>query len=130
MAKKIIDLIYPELCYQIVGILFEVYNQLGNGYEEKIYQKAIAEALKQSMLKFREQVYLRIDFKGKKVGKCYLDFLIEEKVVLEIKKGNHFSTVHIKQVYKYLVNNDFKLGILAYFAPRGVHYKRIVNVRN
>lgn len=70
--------------------------------------------------------------KGKKWEPIF-DFFIEGdggNVVLEIKKGDHFSKSHIDQVYQYLVSKDLKLGILAYFAPRGVHYKRIVNIKN
>ena len=84
------DLIYYNECYHIVGVLLSVYNQLGYGFDEKTYQKAVAEALRIA--------------------------------------GHHFSTAHINQLYQYLVAKNLKLGILAYFAPRGVHYKRIVNL--
>ena len=122
------DLLYPELSYQIVGILFDVYNQLGHGFSEKTYQKAIATALKGSNLKYSEQVYAPILYHGVKIATNYFDFLIDEKIVLEIKKGNHFAKSHIDQLYEYLKNQKLKLGILAYFAPRNVHFKRIVNL--
>jgi GxxExxY protein len=127
-AAKQEDLIYKDECYKIVGIILDVYNQLGYGYDEKTYQKAIAEALKQAGYTFTEQLYAPIIFKDKIIGKNFFDFLIENIIVLEIKKGDHFSNVHIKQVYQYLVSKNLKLGILAYFAPRGVHFKRIVNL--
>lgn len=95
---------------------------------EKIYQKAIAAALKNSGLKFREQVYAPLFYQGQRVGINYFDFLIENKLVLEIKKGDKFVKVHIEQLYQYLVVSKLKLGILAYFAPRNLHFKRIVNL--
>lgn len=122
------DLVYYDECYKVVGILLSVYNQLGYGYEEKTYQKAIAIALKNAGYKFIEQLYAPVVFEGKVIDKNFFDFLIENIIVLEIKRGVHFSTAHIKQVYEYLVAKKLKLGILAYFAPRGVHYKRIVNL--
>ncbi|MBI2966362.1 MAG: GxxExxY protein [Bacteroidetes bacterium] len=123
------DLIYPELCYQIIGILFEVYNQLGYGHSEKVYQKAVAVALKKAGLKFVEQIFYPILFNGTKISGGRFDFLIEDKIVLEIKKGDRFAKGHIDQLYGYLVNSKLKLGILAYFAPRNLHYKRIVNIK-
>ncbi|OFX40260.1 MAG: hypothetical protein A2X08_05760 [Bacteroidetes bacterium GWA2_32_17] len=123
------DLVYPELCYQIIGILFEVYNELGYGHAEKIYQKAVAIALKNAGLKFIEQKYYPLKFKGEKIGSGFFDFIIEDKIVLELKKGNRFVKAHIDQVYEYLVSNNLKLGILSYFAPRNLHYKRIVNLK-
>lgn len=122
------DLVYPELCYQIIGILFEVYNQLGYGHSEKTYQKAIAIASRKTGIMFKEQIYFPLMFKGEKIETNYFDFLIEEKLVLEIKKGDRFVKAHIEQLYQYLVTSNLKLGILAYFAPRNLHYKRIVNV--
>ena len=123
------DLVYPELSYQIVGVLFEVYNQLGYGYSEKTYQKALSLALKGAGLKYKEQVYFPLMFMGEKIRKNFFDFLIEDKIVLEIKKGSHFAKAHIDQIYEYLVTSNLKLGILAYFAPRNLHYKRIVNIK-
>lgn len=122
------DLVYYDECYKIIGIVMSVYNQLGYGFEEKTYQKAIAIALEKSGFKFKEQLYAPVVFEGKVIDKNFFDFLIENIIVLEIKRGDHFSTAHIKQVYEYLVAKKLKLGILAYFAPRGIHYKRIVNV--
>lgn len=124
------DLIYPELCYRIVGVLFDVYNILGTGHLEKVYQKAVAEGLRKVNLQFQEQLYSPVEYLGKVVGKNYFDFLIEDKVVLELKKGDKFSKTHIDQVNQYLVSRDLRLGILAYFTPNKVHYKRIVNIKN
>lgn len=122
------DLVHKELCYQIVGVLFEVYKELGFGHPEKTYQRAISVALTERKIKFVEQLYVPVIFSGKVVGKNFLDFYIEDKVVLEIKKGDYFVPADIKQVYKYLVANDLQLGILAYFAPKTLHWKRIVNL--
>lgn len=124
------DLVYPELSFQVVGILFEVYNQLGYGFAEKVYQKATATGLKNSGLKFQEQVFAPVLFEHEQVGTGYLDFLIENKLVLELKKGDRFAKAHIDQVYQYLVSKNLKLGILAYFSPKKLHFRRIVNINS
>ena len=122
------DLVFPELSFQIVGILFDVYNKLGYGLSEKTYQNAISVALKNSGLIFREQADCPVIYQNKNVGRNYLDFLIEDKIILEIKRGDRFAKIHIDQVLQYLSINKLKLGILAYFAPRKLHYKRLVNL--
>jgi GxxExxY protein len=122
------DLIYPELSYTIVGILFEVYNNLGPGHKERYYQKAVATALKTANLSFDEQVYSPIIFKDSNVGNYFLDFLIENEVVLEIKSGEKFLKQNINQVYSYLKTKNLKLGILANFIKDGLKFKRIVNL--
>jgi GxxExxY protein len=121
------DLIYPELSYQIVGILFEVYNQLGPGYHERYYQKAIATALKDCNLPFRDQVYVPLIYKGKVIGRYYLDFLIDNKIVLEVKKGERFSKRNIDQVHAYLKAKKLKLGIIANFGQKELKFRRIIN---
>ena len=123
------DLVYPDLCYQIIGILFEIYRQLGSGYQEKYYQKILATELRRCGLYYREQVATPLIYKGDKIGNYFLDFVIGNKIVLELKKGDRFSQKHIEQVFAYLKATDLKLGIIANFTRDGVRFKRIVNLR-
>ena len=81
-TKKREDLVYYNECYEIVGILMNVQNHLGHGFDEKIYQKAVAEALSKAGYKFVEQLYAPILFEGKVIGKNFFDFLIEDAIVL------------------------------------------------
>jgi len=122
------DLVYPELSYQIIGVLFDVYNELGFGYSEKHYQKAIAMLLKERSMNFQEQVYMPVSFKEKVVGKYFLDFLIEDKTILEIKKEPRFSKGNVNQVLSYLNSTGKKLAILANFDRDGVKFRRFVNL--
>lgn len=123
------DLIYPKLCYQVMGILFEAYRQLGPGYQEKYYQKVVALELKNCKLNYKQQVRVPLEYKGAKVGNYFLDFLIENRMVLELKKGDRFSKKDIEQVYAYLKATGLKLGIIANFTSKGVRFKRIVNIK-
>jgi GxxExxY protein len=107
------EVIYPELSYKIVGILFEVYNQLGPGHREKVYENAIMNELKRGNLKCKQQVYHQVIFKEKLIGKYFFDILIEDKIVVEIKQGNKFSKNNIDQIFSYLKAKNLKLGIIA-----------------
>ena len=130
MIKYIIrkkDLLYPDLSYKIVGALFNVYNNIGSGHREKFYQRAIAIELKSIDIPYIEQLHVAIKFKDKIVGKYYLDFLIDNKIVLEIKKGEVFLRKNIEQIFSYLKAKRLKLGILANFTKSGLKFKRIVN---
>lgn len=121
-------MIYPELCYQIIGVLFDVYNKLGYGYKEEFYQRAVAKAFENSGLKFKEQVYAPVIFQDTNIGKNYFDFLVENKAVVELKRGNYFSKNHIEQLFNYLKVSKLQLGLLVYFNPQKLIFKRIVNI--
>lgn len=129
MKKIINDLIYPELSYKIIGILFEIFRQFGSGYQEKHYQKIIAIELKSAGLKFKKELPAKIKYKGEIVGKYFFDFLIDDKIILEVKKNNIYSKKHIEQVYGYLKTTNLKLGIIANFTKEGVKFKRILNIK-
>ena len=121
------DLIEPELSYKILGILFHVYNIIGPGHPEKVYQRAISQSLQEAKMLFQEQVLVPLIFENKSVGRYFLDFLIDDKVVLEIKSGERFSPKNIAQVNSYLKATKFQLAVLANFTRDGVVSKRLVN---
>ena len=120
------EIIYPELSYQIVGILFEVYNELGSGLREKTYQQAIKYLLINNKIKYSELLPVNLIFKDKIIGKYFIDFLIDDKIVLEIKANQRFTKIDVSQVYDYLKIAKKKLGILATFSIYGVKFKRII----
>jgi len=121
------DLVHPELSYKIIGSAFDVYNELGSGLNEKYYQKSLVENFLTNNLKFKEQLSCPVNYNGKVIGRRILDFLIEDKIIVELKKGSKFSKSHIDQVLEYLKINDLKLAILINFGNEGVIFKRIVN---
>lgn len=122
------DLVWPELSFKIVAVLFEVYKELGGVYQEKIYQRAVANELEKRGFVFEEQVIIPLQYKGENIGSYVLDFLIDNKVVLEIKKDKNFSRTNITQVHSYLRATGLQLGILGNFTAKGVRFKRIVNI--
>jgi len=124
------DLVEPELSYKIVGVCFRVENDLGPGLHEKYYQKGMAEGFREEAIPFREQVPVPLTFSGKVIGRYFLDFVVDDKIVVELKKGNRINRRHAEQVLAYLQSMNFPLGILVYFGSDGVTFKRIVNIRN
>jgi GxxExxY protein len=123
------DLIYKEECYKIIGFIFEVFNEVGYGHKEKFYQKAVANIFTENGIIFKEQLKARVKFKGKEIGYYLFDFLVLDKIVIELKQKNYFSKKDIEQLYSYLKAVNLKLGILVYFTNDGIRYKRIVNLK-
>jgi GxxExxY protein len=122
------DLVYPELSYEIVGCAYDVWDELGPGHLEKVYQKALGISLSARNLSFQEQIQYPVKFKNEIVGKGILDFLVEKKIILEIKKDEIFSKPNIEQVLNYLKISQLKLAILINFGKSGIKTKRIVNI--
>ncbi len=126
MSADFPELMYPELSFRLVGILFEVYNELGPGHKEKFYENAVAVALDKAGIRYTRQLYSPLTFSGTKVGSYFFDFLIEDSIVLELKQGERFSKRNLDQVLTYLKTHNLKFGI---FAQRDLKFKRVLNVR-
>ncbi len=126
--SKNVEVAYPELSYKINGVVFNVFKEIGSGHLEKYYQKAVAIELKKQGINFVEQRYVPVVYQGKSIGKYYLDFLVEDKIVLELKKGIFIPANLIQQTKKYLMALNLKLAIIACFTNKGVIIKRILNL--
>ena len=124
-ARK--DLVFPELSYEIIGCAFEVYNEVGGGHKENVYQKAMSIAFQKKNLRFQEQLYFPIKFKGNLVGKNFFDFNVEEKIIVELKARTRFSKADYEQVLEYLNDKKFKLALLINFTLNEVVCKRVIN---
>lgn len=121
------DLIYPELSYKLVGLAYNVFNELGHGHLEKIYQKAYAKELKEAEIVFKEQAPYKVIYKEEVIGNNYLDFLIDDKVIVELKRSDFHTKKYIDQVSNYIKVSDLKLALLINFTSSGVRIKRVVN---
>lgn len=124
------ELIYGELSHKIIGILFKVYNIIGPGFQEKYYQRAISKVLEKEGMPFLEQVKVTMDYGGLSIGRYFIDYVIDHKIVLEIKAKSFFSLKDIKQVLGYLKKSRIEVGILAAFTSEGVKIKRILKGKN
>lgn len=129
MAKTVHkeDLIYPELSYKIIGCAYEVFNEIGGGHRESAYQKALSLAFIKAGLNIKEQKYIPVKFIGVAVEKGFLDYFVEEKIVVEIKSLGYFTKGNYDQVLNYLNNSGSKLALLITFGRNEVRYKLVVN---
>ena len=121
------ELVFPDESYDLVGCAYTVFNKLKFGHQERIYQRAYANELKELGYKFQKEVVVHIEYSGERIGRYFLDFLINNEIVIELKVANDFHSIHIKQILTYLKSTNKKLGILILFTPEGIKYKRIVN---
>ena len=121
------DLVYPELSYQLIGIAFKVFNDLGWGHKEIYYQRAYATGLEESRIKFEREKCIAIFYGGKIIGRYKLDFVVDSKIVIEFKVRPRLGYIHIHQVLSYLKATNKKLAIVIYFTKDGVKYRRIIN---
>ena len=112
------ELLYKELSEKLIKAIFNVYNEIGFGYQEKEYQKAYAEELAAMGLKYVRELYSNLTYRGKFIRKYFLDFLVENKVVVELKVANDAYRQHFMQVLQYLKNNKLKLGLILVITPR------------
>lgn len=85
--KENVDaVIYKELSYQIVGCVFAVYNELGYGFKERYYEDAITKEFKSQNINFKRQLPYKVSYKGETIGTYRFDFLVEDKIIVELKK--------------------------------------------
>jgi len=126
-AKRIIrnpDLLYPDLSYKVVGAIYEVWKELGPVFKESVYQKALIEEFKKRNIPFISQKQISIFYSGKKVGVYVPDFVIDDKILLEIKHLPRLTFKEKKQVWYYLKGTNYKLLLLVNFGGRKLEIER------
>ena len=97
-------------------------------FREKHYQKAIELVFTKENIKYVSQCPYKVRYKERIIGRYFMDLLVENKIVIEIKRGDYFSKNNIDQIYNYLKAINLKLGILVNFTSKGLRYKRILNI--
>ncbi len=100
---------------------------MGYGYQEKYYQRAVAIELVRAGIRYTREMEGPLNYGEELIGKYFLDFVVENKVVLEIKISRFFNQQDIHQIMSYLKSSNLPLGILVLFTKEGVKYKRILN---
>lgn len=124
------EIVLPKLSYRIMEVLFTVHNKLGSGLLEKHYQKAIALELSKHKLLYEKERMVKLVYDGVSIGRYFLDFVIEDKVVLEIKATRLFGQGAFKQAYSYLKQLGLPLAIVVNFHSNRLKYKRIINSKS
>jgi len=118
--------LYKELSYKIIGCFYDVYNELGPAHKEQVYQEALKVIFIEKELAFRVNPRLKIVFRGKEIGIYEPDFIIEDKVIIELKSVLNMPKVFEKQLYYYLRGTDYKVGYLVNFGNEKIDIRRRV----
>jgi len=118
------DFKYFQLTQQIIGVYFDVYNELGMGFLESVYQKSLALALKSAGLEVFSRIDIPVWFRGQQVGQFEGDLLVEKCVLLELKAARALNSTHQAQLLNYLRATEIEVGLLLNFGPRP-EFKRV-----
>lgn len=118
------EILYKELAYQVVGAFYEVYNTLGPGFKEIIYHKALAIEFTLRKIPFVTKKQVSIEYKGKNTGIYEPDFVVDNKILIEINAVSQMPEVSEKQLYYYLKGTEYKLGYLVNFGAGKLEIKR------
>lgn len=121
------DIIYKDLSYKINGFLFKTQNDLGRYRNEKQYGDYLENLLKTNNIKYAREVRLPESFIGEKKGRNICDFIIEDKIIIELKTLNFLDKDSYLQIKRYLASSNLILGILVNFRQSCLTPKRILN---
>jgi GxxExxY protein len=125
-APNSANIIYRDLSYQIMGAIFEVHKELGPGFVESVYEKALLLELTSRGMKVDVEKVFALTYKGKKVGTHRLDLIVEDKIVVELKTVERFAAHHTAQLLSYLKASGHRLGILVNFSKAKIEFRRVV----
>ena len=109
---------HRALTEKIIGIFYDVYNELGHGFIESVYEKALEFALSQNGISVQRQIDIAVWFRGKSVGQFSADMLVEECVLLELKACRALDSAHEAQLLNYLRATEIEVGLLLNFGLR------------
>lgn len=121
------EIVHADLSYKINGILFAVHNELGRYRNEKQYADSIEKYLKEFHILYEREKILPVSFYGERTARSRIDFLIDNKIVLEIKAKRFLEKVDYYQMMRYLSSLQKRLGILVNFHQKYLVPKRILH---
>ena len=114
---KQIEAKHKALTKRIIGVFYTVYNTLGYGFLEKVYENALAIELRKLGLKVEQQARIAVYYAGQVVGEYYADLLINDTVILELKATRTIAPEHEAQLLNYLKATPYEVGLLLNFGP-------------
>lgn len=117
--------LHGELTKTVIGVFYDVYNELGHGFLESVYERAMEIALTGVGLAVHRQARLEVIFRGRSVGLFKVDLLVESTVALELKAGSALTGAHEAQLLNFLKASSLELGLLLNFGPKP-NFRRLV----
>jgi len=123
-------LLYRQLTYKIIGILYKVHKTLGCGFPEKVYRQAIEMELKKENIPYETEKEFKVKYEGKEIGRFRLDLTIDNKVILELKAVEKIPKVYREQLISQLKAAPYEVGLLVNFGTPKLEYMRIVRSKS
>jgi GxxExxY protein len=123
------SLLHESITSTILKVYYEVYNELGYGFLEKVYQNAMYLELKSRGFKVEAQKQIKVYFKKQLVGEYYSDLLVEDKVIIELKATELLMNIHVAQIMNYLKTTPIEVGMLLNFGEEP-EFKRLIYTNN
>lgn len=120
------NLLYEELTYKVRGCIFNVYNELGYGHKEQVYQKALKKEFEEKNIPYKKEANLSVTYKGEAVGNYRPDFVIDNKIIIELKAVEFMPKMFETQLLHYLKATNFQLGFLVNFGAPKLLIKRLI----
>ena len=118
---------YEELTGKIIGCAMKVHSLLGNGFQEIIYQRALAIEMTLAGLSFEMEKEMKIYYRGHQVGTRRSDFFVEERIMVEIKAKSNLDDINLNQAMNYLEAYNMEIGLLINFGGKSLQFKRVHN---
>jgi GxxExxY protein len=118
---------YSEETSRIIACALEVHKLLGNGFQEVIYQRALSIEMQMQGIEHRREKEMDIYYKGEKIGTRRVDFLVDDKISVEIKAVIQLEDVHLAQAINYLEAYNLEVGLLINFGAKSLDFKRVMN---
>jgi len=118
---------YSEFTSKIIGCAMKVHSTLGNGFQEVIYQRALEIEMYDAGLNFIREFEMPIFYKQQQIGTRRVDFLLEEKISVELKAISELKDVHLAQAINYLEAYELEVGLLINFGSKSLTFKRLAN---
>ena len=122
--------IKDDLTYKIIGCAMKVHSTLGNGFQEVIYQRALAIEMNKQGISFKRELEMPLYYEEEHIGTRRVDFLVEDKVMVELKAVIKMEDVHLAQGLNYLVAYNVDLGLLLNFGAQSLEVKRLRHPKN
>ena len=120
-------IVLAEESYKLMKLLFEIHNKLGTVYKEKNYQDAVEEILKREKISYEREKRITLEFEDLKISDFFADFVIDNKILLEVKAEKFITQNDIRQILRYIKSANLPLGIIVNFRRDRLEYKRLIN---
>ena len=121
---------YEELTHRIIGCAMKVHSTLGNGFQEVIYQRALAIEMDKQGLRFKREMEMAIYYDGIDIGTRRVDFFVEDFIMVELKAIIRLDDVHLAQAMNYCQAYNLPIGLLINFGAKSMEFKRVYNVNH